>query len=73
MSEKVTDIQSESAEDGTPTKGEANLQGADDQLVGTIIDALVSKVKQCWSVPPGRRCRANACAWCRCAARPLPH
>jgi outer membrane biosynthesis protein TonB len=46
---------SESTDTGTPAKGEANLQGADDQLVGTIVDALVSKVKQCWSVPPGAR------------------
>ena len=44
-----------STEDGTPAKGEANLQGTDDQLVGTIVDALVSKVKQCWTVPPGAR------------------
>ena len=54
-SNKKTTNASESTADGTPTKGEANLQGADDQLVGTIIDALVSKVKQCWSVPPGAR------------------
>ena len=53
--EQKTTNASLSTEDGTPAKGEANLQGADDQLVGTIIDALVSKVKQCWNVPPGAR------------------
>ena len=52
--EKTTNA-SETTEDGTPAEGEANLQGTDDQLVGTILDALVSKVKQCWNVPPGAR------------------
>jgi colicin import membrane protein len=44
-----------SLDNGSPAKGETNLQGTDDQLVGTIVDALVSKVKQCWTVPPGAR------------------
>ncbi len=35
--------------------GEANLQGTDDQIVGTIVDLLVSRVKECWTVPPGAR------------------
>ncbi|MGH6854167.1 MAG: hypothetical protein ACREDX_00910 [Aestuariivirga sp.] len=41
--------------DAEPAAGEANLQGADDQVVGTIVDALVSRVKECWTVPPGAR------------------
>ena len=41
--------------DGAPARAEANLQGTDDQLVGTIVDALVGKVRQCWNVPPGAR------------------
>ena len=53
--EQKTTNASEATEDGNPSKGEANLQGADDRLVGTIIDALVSKVKQCWNIPPGAR------------------
>lgn len=52
--EKTTNA-SEATDAGDPSKGQANLQGADDQLVGTIVDALVSKVKQCWNVPPGAR------------------
>jgi len=52
--EKTTNA-SEATEAGDPSKGQANLQGTDDQLVGTIVDALVSKVRQCWNVPPGAR------------------
>ena len=56
---KVDDDKTSPAEtssvDGAPAKGEVNLQGTDDQLVGTIVDALVSKVRQCWNVPPGAR------------------
>ena len=38
-----------------PVKGAANLQGTDDQLSGTIIEALVQRIKECWTVPPGAR------------------
>jgi outer membrane biosynthesis protein TonB len=41
--------------DGAPAKGEANLQGTDDQLSATIIQALVQRIRQCWTVPPGAR------------------
>lgn len=41
--------------DGAPAKGEANLQGTDDQLSATIIEALVQRIRQCWTVPPGAR------------------
>ncbi len=38
-----------------PAVGEANLQGTDDQLSATIIEALVQRIRQCWTVPPGAR------------------
>jgi outer membrane biosynthesis protein TonB len=41
--------------DGAPTQGEANLQGTDDQLSATIIQALVQRIRECWVVPPGAR------------------
>jgi TolA protein len=44
-----------SQQNGTPTKGEANLQGTDNQLAATMIEALVQKIRQCWVVPPGAR------------------
>ena len=53
--EKTTNVSETATIDGAPTRAEANLQGTDDQLVGTIVDALVGKVRQCWNVPPGAR------------------
>lgn len=44
-----------SQEDGAPAQGEANLQGTDDELSATIIQALVQRIRECWSVPPGAR------------------
>ncbi len=41
--------------DGAPAQGEANLQGTDDQLSATIIQALVQRIRECWVVPPGAR------------------
>jgi len=41
--------------DSQPAAGEANLQGTDDQLSATIIEALVQKIRECWTVPPGAR------------------
>lgn len=38
-----------------PDRAEANLQGTDDSLSADIVDALVSRVKECWTVPPGAR------------------
>jgi hypothetical protein len=38
-----------------PVQGEANLQGTDDRLSATIIEALVQKIRECWTVPPGAR------------------
>ena len=52
--EKTTDA-SIAATDGQPAASEANLQGADNALSATAIDALRSRIQQCWSVPPGAR------------------
>jgi hypothetical protein len=41
--------------DAQPVAGEANLQGTDDQLSATIIEALVQRIRECWTVPPGAR------------------
>lgn len=41
--------------DGAPAKGEANMQGSDTQLSATAIDALRSRIRECWVVPPGAR------------------
>ncbi len=41
--------------DGSPETAERNLAGADDAISATIVDALVSKVKECFTVPPAAR------------------
>ncbi len=41
--------------DSQPAVGETNLRGTDDQLSATIIEALVQKIRECWTVPPGAR------------------
>lgn len=38
-----------------PVQGEQNTQGNDDQMSADIVDALVQKLKECWTVPPGAR------------------
>lgn len=38
-----------------PTQGEANLQGTDDRLAATFVEALVQRIRECWTVPPGAR------------------
>lgn len=40
---------------GEPEQGTADIQGTDDALAATIGDALVSQVKQCFTVPPAAR------------------
>jgi outer membrane biosynthesis protein TonB len=40
---------------GEPAKGSQDIQGTDDALSATIVDALVSKVKGCFNVPPAAR------------------
>ncbi len=53
--EQKTTNASEATEDGTPAKGETDLQGTDDQLSATILQALVQRIRECWVVPPGAR------------------
>lgn len=38
-----------------PELGDADIQGTDDALAATLIDALRQKLAGCWSVPPGAR------------------
>lgn len=46
---------SASATDGKPAKGAKTFKGNDDQMSATILSAMVSKLKDCWDVPPGAR------------------
>jgi len=39
----------------TPAPGDADIQGTDDALAATLVDALRQKLAGCWSVPPGAR------------------
>jgi TolA protein len=45
----------ESTEDGSPEKAEKASKGDDAEIAGTLIDALVTKIKGCWTVPPAAR------------------
>ena len=38
-----------------PDLGDADIQGTDDALAATLVDALRQKLAGCWSVPPGAR------------------
>lgn len=38
-----------------PELGDAEIQGTDDALAATLVDALRQKLAGCWSVPPGAR------------------
>ena len=38
-----------------PAQGETNLQGTDDRLAATFVEALVQRIRECWTVPPGAR------------------
>jgi outer membrane biosynthesis protein TonB len=38
-----------------PELGDAEVQGTDDAMAATLIDALRQKLAGCWSVPPGAR------------------
>ncbi|MGQ0486655.1 MAG: TonB C-terminal domain-containing protein [Hyphomicrobiales bacterium] len=38
-----------------PEQGEANLQGTDERLAATFVEALVQRIRECWTVPPGAR------------------
>ena len=52
--EKTTNA-ADTMADGTPTKGERNLQGKDQTLSATTIAAFVQKIRECWVIPPGAR------------------
>ncbi|NMD07105.1 MAG: cell envelope integrity protein TolA [Phyllobacteriaceae bacterium] len=41
--------------DGSPTQGQTEAQGDDAEVAATLIDALRSKLAECWTVPPGAR------------------
>jgi colicin import membrane protein len=38
-----------------PVQGEANLQGTDDRIAATFVEALAQRIRECWTVPPGAR------------------
>ena len=40
---------------GTPMKGPADIDGRDAQLAADLVDALRSRIEQCWNVPVGVR------------------
>ncbi len=42
-------------EAGTPEKAEKDVQGSDDGMSATIIDAMRQKLAECWSIPPAVR------------------
>jgi TolA protein len=41
--------------DGSPAQGQTEAQGDDAEVAATLIDALRSKLAECWTVPPGAR------------------
>jgi TolA protein len=47
--------QKASDQTGNPDKGQTDAQGSDAEVAATLIDALRSKLAQCWTVPPGAR------------------
>ena len=38
-----------------PVQGEADIQGTDDKTSADIVDALVQRLRECWTVPPEAR------------------
>jgi hypothetical protein len=51
--ERTTQVSSK--EEGSPKKAEKAMAGADSAISATLIEALVSRVKQCFTVPPAAR------------------
>jgi colicin import membrane protein len=51
--ERTTQVKQ--VEEGAPKKAEKAMAGADDAIAATLLEALVSKVKQCFVVPPAAR------------------
>lgn len=41
--------------DGSPVRGNTEAQGDDAAIAATLIDALRSRLSECWTVPPGAR------------------
>lgn len=41
--------------DGSPVQGKTEAQGDDSAVAATLIDALRSRLSECWTVPPGAR------------------
>ena len=41
--------------DGSPVQGKNEAQGDDAAVAATLIDALRSRLSECWTVPPGAR------------------
>jgi TolA protein len=41
--------------DGSPAQGNTEAQGDDAEVAATLIDALRSRLSECWTVPPGAR------------------
>lgn len=41
--------------DGNPVQGENEQQGDDNAVAATLIDAMRSRLTECWTVPPGAR------------------
>ena len=54
-SKEATAPQKPAEDTGEPVQGEANLQGNDDAITATLVDALKSHLSKCWSIPPGAR------------------
>jgi TolA protein len=41
--------------DGNPVQGQNEQQGDDNAIAATLIDAMRSRLSECWTVPPGAR------------------
>ena len=53
--ETAAPLEKSEEEAGAPEKATQDVQGNDDAISATIVDALVSKVKECFNVPPAAR------------------
>lgn len=51
--DKSTAPATASQTDGKPAKAEKTMQGSDAEMMATIGDAFLQKVKECWTIPPG--------------------
>ncbi len=53
--ESAAPLETAEAETGEAEKAKQDVQGNDDAISATIVDALVSKVKECFNIPPAAR------------------